>query len=136
MRNYVAQRRARALRNQLTDTEQHLWRQLRRRQLSGYRFRRQVPIGAYIVDFVCLEAKLVIELDGGQHMDRRDYDEHRDRALEKRGFQILRFWDNEVLRDTTVVMEAILDALKKACPLPNLPPHAGEGDSQQSRGRR
>jgi adenine-specific DNA-methyltransferase len=127
MRNLVAQRRARTLRNQATDAEQYLWRHLRRRQLAGYRFRRQVPICGYVADFACLEARLMIELDGGQHADRRDYDEQRDRRIEAVGFRVLRFWNNQVLEETQAVLEAILRALELSCPHPNLPPQAGEG---------
>ena len=128
MRDIVAQRRSRTLRNQATDAERHLWRRLRRRQLGGHRLRRQVPICGYIVDFACLEAKLVIELDGGQHQDRRLYDERRDRQIEARGFRVIRFWDNQVFQETFAVLEVILRALEMTCPLPNLPPHAGEGN--------
>ncbi len=127
MRNPVAQRRARTLRNQATDAEQHLWQHLRRRQVGGYRFRRQVPICGYVADFTCLEAKLVIELDGGQHEERRRYDERRDRRIEAQGFRVLRFWDNQIFEETQAVLDVIVYALKSACPLPNLPPQAREG---------
>jgi len=128
MRDSIAQRRARRLRNQATDAEQHLWRHLRRRQLGGHRFRRQVPIDGYIADFACLEARLVVELDGGQHGDRLRYDEHRDRRISARGFRVLRFWDNQVFQETEAVLQAILDALNSNRPHPSLPPQAGEGD--------
>src|SRR5690349_9538126 len=74
MRDHVLQNRARELRKRATDAEQHLWTLLRRRQIKGFRFRRQVPIAGYIADFACLEAKLVVELDGGQHVERNAYD--------------------------------------------------------------
>jgi very-short-patch-repair endonuclease len=112
MRDSVAQGRARELRNRATHAEQHLWRFLRRRQLSGYYFRRQVPIAGYIADFACFEAKLVIELDGGQHVDRRSYDEHRRRRIEAEGFRVLRFWDNQVFQETHAMLEVILRALE------------------------
>jgi adenine-specific DNA-methyltransferase len=127
MRDSTAQHRARRLRKQATDAERHLWHYLRRRQLAGHRFRRQVPICGYIADFACLEAKLAIELDGGQHADRRCYDEHRDRRIAAAGFHVLRFWDHQVLQETQAVLESILTALESTRPHPNLPPQAGEG---------
>ncbi len=120
MRNPTLQQRARTLRNQATDTERHLWRFLRDRQIGGHRFRRQVPIGSYIADFACIETKLVIELDGGQHQDSSQYDSHRDRQIEERGFRVLRFWDNQVWQETAAVLETILEALNS--PHPSLPP--------------
>ena len=112
MRNLVAQQRARRLRNDATDAERHLWRHLRDRQLAGFRFRRQVPLYGFIADFACLEAKLVIELDGGQHVESVAYDQHRDRLLEFHGYRVLRFWDNQVLQQTQAVLEAILRVLQ------------------------
>lgn len=131
MRNRVAQRRARLLRNATTDAERHLWRQLRLRQLGGYRFRRQVPIGEYIVDFACLQASLVVELDGGHHQDQCLYDHRRDRTIESAGFRVLRFWDDDVLKQTEAVLNVIAAALETAGPHPNLPPQAGEGDNKK-----
>ena len=127
MRNLVLQRRARALRNNSTDAERHLWRCLRGRQLAGCRFRRQMPVAGYVADFACLEAKLIVELDGGQHLEQRGYDERRDNSLNAAGFRVLRFWDNDVLLETESVLEAILTALVPS-PHPGLPPQAGEGD--------
>jgi very-short-patch-repair endonuclease len=89
--------RARKLRSNLTDAESILWRHLRFRQIDGYKFRRQRPIGHYIVDFVCLEKKLVIEVDGGQHNGEATYDARRDRWLRAQGYEVLRFWNDEVL---------------------------------------
>ena len=80
---------ARKLRNGATDAEQHLWRYLRREQLAGFKFRRQYPIAGYIVDFVCLPARLVLELDGGQHLDALSYDIKRTQALESEGYRVL-----------------------------------------------
>ncbi len=133
MRNSITQNRARSLRNHATDTERHLWRCLRNHQLGGHRFRRQVPIGNYIADFACLEAKLIIELDGGQHQEQAEYDAHRDSQMEAMGFGVLRFWDNQVFQETQAVLEVILRALEErsslhpACPHPSPPPQAGEG---------
>ena len=83
--------KAKQLRKNSTQAETWLWRQLRNRQLAGCKFRRQHAIGPYIVDFVCLEKQLVIELDGGQHQDQSSYDEQRTRYLNSLGFQVLRF---------------------------------------------
>ena len=102
--------RARALRKNQTDAESRLWRLLRNRQVAGAKFRRQVPIDKYIVDFVCMENKLIIELDGGQHAEAKEYDEQRTRELEKRGFQVIRFWNHEVLEN----MEGVFDSLTLA----------------------
>lgn len=110
MRNPLAQRRATALRKRTTEAEQRLWYHLRRRQLSGARFRRQVPIGPFIADFASLESSLIIEVDGSQHRDNAK-DAHRDHYLRQRGFRILRFWDNEVLQQTDAVLEVVRRSL-------------------------
>ncbi len=99
--------RARSLRVERTDAEAKLWRALRNRQLDGFKFRRQVPVDPYIADFCCKDAKLIIELDGGQHLDQLAYDEARTRRLEACGFQVLRFWNVDVLRETDAVVEDI-----------------------------
>ncbi len=101
-------RNARNLRRNLTDAERALWRHLRQRQVAGLKFRRQHPIGRYILDFVCLEARVVIELDGGQHADRHGADQERTAWLEARGYRVLRFWNTEVLENPEGVMEVIL----------------------------
>ncbi|HEV7491849.1 MAG TPA: endonuclease domain-containing protein [Rhodanobacteraceae bacterium] len=119
---------ARALRTNSSDAERCLWRFVRNRQLGGYRFRRQMPMGHYIVDFVCLRARLVVELDGGQHADRQLEDLERTRHLARAGFRVLRFWNNEMLRETEAVLESILGALRQACPHPSPLPQAGEGE--------
>ncbi len=126
MRNVIVQKRARSLRNTSTDVERLLWRYLRRRQIADQRFRRQVPIGSYIADFACLEARLVIEVDGGQHQARGLYDARRDRYIEARGFKILRFWDNEVLQETEAVLHQIWHALQPFAP-PPIPSPAKRG---------
>ena len=97
------------LRRNQTDAERRLWRHLRSRRLLGLRFRRQHPIGPYFADFACLELRLVIELDGGQHADPRGLERDRVRtaALEERGYEVIRFWDNDVLRDTQAVLATI-----------------------------
>jgi very-short-patch-repair endonuclease len=114
--------RARSLRSELTEAERLLWCGLRHDQL-GWRFRRQHPIPPYIVDFACVEARLVVEADGGQR--NRD-GEHaaRDRTLRRNGWRILRFWNNDILQNRAGVLETIASALS---PHPDPPPQAGEG---------
>jgi very-short-patch-repair endonuclease len=102
---------ARKLRKEQTDAERRLWWNLRNRQLEGWKFRRQFAIGNYIADFVCIDAKLIIELDGGQHSEQRKYDEQGTRELEKAGFVVLRFWNNDVLTNSESVIEEILRML-------------------------
>ena len=99
--------RAKALRARQTDAELRLWFHLRAHRFMGLKFRRQCPVGRYIVDFMCLTPRLVIELDGGQHADDRSYDDRRDRWFRAQGFTVLRFWNHDVLRDTDVVLERI-----------------------------
>ena len=95
----------------MTETERRLWRRLRMRDLEGHKFRRQRPIGPYIVDFVCLTRGLIIEVDGGQHAERAEADAHRTAYLTARGFRVLRFWNNEVSANLEGVCEAIARAL-------------------------
>ncbi len=102
---------ARTLRKNLTDAERALWRELRDKQIAGFRFRRQAPIGPYVVDFVCLSEKLVIEVDGGQHAELAVEDERRTRWLESRGYKVVRFWSNEVRQNIEGVVEVILREL-------------------------
>jgi adenine-specific DNA-methyltransferase len=105
--------KAKQLRKNSTDAERALWRILRSRQVGGHKFRRQQPLGPSIVDFVCLEARLVVEVDGGQHDAEVDrvYDLARSQWLEKDGFRVLRFWNHEVLNQLESVSEAISNAL-------------------------
>lgn len=103
--------RARALRQNPTEVERQLWRHLRLWQLDGHKFRRQQPIGNYIVDFVCLEKRVIVELDGGQHADQSEYDAERDAWLREQRFTVLRFWNNDVMQNIDGVNEAILKAL-------------------------
>ncbi len=100
---------ARRLRATPTDAELRLWSLLRRGELGGFRFRRQHPMGRYVVDFFCAEAKLIIEIDGGQHDGE---DTARQNWLEARGYRVVRFWNNEVLGNTDGVLERILEALR------------------------
>jgi very-short-patch-repair endonuclease len=114
MRQKITQGRARLLRANCTDAERHLWRHLRARQVAGVKFRRQVPLGKYIGDFVCIDLGIVVEIDGSQHQERSPYDQRRDGELERQGFCVLRFWNNEVLHQTTAVMERIWMTVKDA----------------------
>ncbi|WP_349258714.1 endonuclease domain-containing protein [Steroidobacter sp.] len=109
---------ARTLRANSTEAEQRLWANLRNRRLAGFKFRRQQPLGPYIVDFVCVERKLIVEADGGQHADRREYDDARSEYLERRGYRVLRFWNNDVLLETEAVLEVILKGLLDPSPEP------------------
>jgi very-short-patch-repair endonuclease len=104
--------RARELRRNPTDAERKLWSALRRRALDGHRFRRQHPLGPYIVDFVCLERKLAIELDGGQHATREEYDRARTARIEADGFTVLRFWNDDVLGNLAGCLHVIRTALR------------------------
>ena len=97
---------AKNLRKNVTDTEKYLWKFLRGNQLEGFKFRRQQPIGKYIIDFVNLERKIIIELDGGQDLENKE-DQLRDRWLEEQGYEVLRFWDNEVFMNIEGVLEFI-----------------------------
>ena len=109
---------ARSLRQRSTDAERRVWQYLRDRKLGGFKFRRQHPIGKYIVDFVCLECHLVVELDGSQHIVNRRVDAVRENALNRAGYSVLRFWDNDVLRNTDGVLAAILVATGVPHPRP------------------
>jgi very-short-patch-repair endonuclease len=119
---------ARQLRKNQTDAEQLLWRYLRLRQLDGHKFRRQQPIGPYVVDFVCFDQKLIVEVDGGQHTQNQSADEQRTDWLSSQGFRVLRFWNHDVLQDTDAVLTAIKHALEEASPHPPPLPQGGEGN--------
>jgi very-short-patch-repair endonuclease len=123
--------RASALRKTPTKAEALLWYHLRDRRFADHKFRRQRPIGPYFADFACLDAKLVIELDGGQHIDAAAYDNDRTRFIEAQGFCVLRFWNNDVLTQMPVVLDQILLALRGS-PHPNPLPQAGEGTNPKS----
>ncbi|QMV62605.1 endonuclease domain-containing protein [Pseudomonas berkeleyensis] len=98
---------AKRLRLEMTDAEQRLWYYLRGHRFLGLKFKRQKPIGPYIVDFICTERWLAIELDGGQHQQQTEYDRQRERYLESRGYRVLRFWNHQVLAETEAVLEQI-----------------------------
>ena len=105
--------RARALRQGTPRAERKLWSIVRNRRLDGWKFRRQAPIDRYFGDFVCIEAKLVVELDGGQHAAQVVYDAERTAALERCGYKVLRFWNVSVLQETQSVIDAILRELRR-----------------------
>ena len=109
----------------MTDAERRLWQSLRQRQLNGYKFRRQQPLGPYIVDFVCFEARLIVELDGSQHQQQEAYDHARDAWLRQQGYRVLRFWNNAVFENHDGVLMSIL--AKLTSPHPNPPPQGGRG---------
>lgn len=102
---------AKDLRKRPTDTERFLWKYLRARRFEGLKFRRQEPIGRYIVDFICHETRIVIEVDGGQHSTDREKDIVRDTWLNEQGYTVLRFWNNEVLSN----IEGVLEVIRKKC---------------------
>ena len=96
------------LRKELTPAERKLWAYLRGNQLNGINFRRQHAIGSYIADFCSLKYKLIIELDGSQHLDQEEYDEERTKYLEEQGYKVIRFWNNQVMNDMESVIRAII----------------------------
>ncbi|MBD9480612.1 endonuclease domain-containing protein [Pseudoxanthomonas sp. PXM02] len=121
---------AKQLRRNMTDAEHRLWNQLRAHRLDGEKFRRQQPIGPYIVDFVHFGARLIVEADGGQHNGSHG-DTGRDPWLTQQGFRVLRFWNNEILLHTDVVLESIWQALRERAPSPPTPLPQGErGETQ------
>ena len=129
---------ARSLRHGQTDAERKLWSVLRSRRFSGYKFRRQHPVGPYITDFCCPQKGLVVELDGGQHAGQIQRDIRRTHFLESQGYRVLRFWDNDVLKEPHSVFEVILRTLKSprfgssppsSCPSP---PEGGRRKTQSS----
>ena len=105
---------ARKLRQQATDAERMLWKYLRAHRMVGYKFRRQVVIEPYIVDFVCLEARLIVEADGGQHLEQVEGDLKRAVFLESLGYKVIRFWNHEILGDIDTVLERIHGSLIEA----------------------
>ena len=108
-----------------------LWRHLRLRQLEGYKFRRQQPLGPYIVDFVCFEKRLIIELDGGQHNEQVAYDSERSAWLAKRGYRVLIFCNDQLLKEIGSVKDVIAEALGCQFETPHLypPPQGGRKDA-------
>jgi very-short-patch-repair endonuclease len=126
-----AHARARTLRQDMTDAERRVWQVLRSHQIKGYKFRRQVPIGRYIADFVCHEPRLIVEIDGGQHDRSSSQEAERSGFLQNQGYRILRFWNNDVLANLDGVHETIADELDRITPTQTLP-HQGGGPSSGS----
>lgn len=106
-------RRARILRQNATEAEKRLWYRIRNRQINGCKFRRQHPVGGYVTDFTCVELKLVVEIDGGQHAEQADADLKRTRELESHGYTVIRFWNNEVLGNIEGVLETLTLTLSR-----------------------
>ncbi len=105
---------ARRLRQRSTDAERMLWQHLRAHRMEGYKFRRQFVIEPYIVDFVCLQARLIVEADGGQHLEQMEDDLKRSTFLESMDYKIMRFWNHEILTETQIVLEQIHNYLIEA----------------------
>lgn len=126
---------ARRLRANATDAEIRLWSRLRRKQLAGFRFRRQQPVGPYVVNFCCLSARLIIEVDGGQHADSVR-NERRTAWLETKGFPMIRFWNHDVLSNTEGVLLAIEEALSVRPPPGCTPQGAQPTSPARGEGRR
>jgi very-short-patch-repair endonuclease len=130
--------RARALRARMTDAERKLWFALRDRRFANFKFRRQVPIGPFIADFICYAARVIIEVDGGQHIESFS-DERRDRWLAANEFLVLRFWNNDVLSNLDGVLTAILDTVRERTPHPARAsrgrPSPARGEGHAARGR-
>jgi very-short-patch-repair endonuclease len=121
-----AHARARTLRRNMTEAERQLWQLLRSRQMTGYKFRRQVPLGRFIADFASHEARLIVEIDGGQHNPSSPREVERTMFLQNEGYRVLRFWNNEVLANLAGVYDTIAGALDKPPP-PKPSPIQGEG---------
>ena len=107
---------AKGLRKNATDAERLLWSRLRASQLGGCKFRRQQPLGSYIVDFVSFDKKIVVELDGGQHVESEAYDQSRMQRLASQGFKVMRFWNNDVLSNTEGVLHTIMTEIGNPLP--------------------
>lgn len=118
--NDEQQERTRHLRHSSTDAEQKLWSRLRSRRLNGAKFRRQHPVGPFIVDFFCSSALLIIELDGSGHAEceQQTYDQERTRYIEERGLKVLRFWNHQIFQEMELVLQCIADAVAERSPHP------------------
>ncbi len=110
-RNSSSTKRARALRQNETDAEAKMWSILRNRNLHNFKFVREHPIGSYFADFACRRKKLIVEIDGSQHADRKS-DDQRDVFINRQGYGVVRFWNNDVLRDTETVLNIIVGILE------------------------
>ncbi len=123
--------RARDLRNDATNAEQMLWRQLKGSRLQDLKFSRQMPIAGYFADFVCRSHKLIVELDGSQHVEGQPHDDARTVQLEAAGYRVIRFWNNDLTSNMPGVLETILSAASgtERVPTPQPPPASGRGGS-------
>ncbi len=123
--------RARDLRNEATNAEQMLWRQLKGSRLQDLKFSRQMPIAGYFADFVCRSHKLIVELDGSQHVEGQPHDDARTVQLEAAGYRVVRFWNNDLTSNMPGVLETILNAAigTERVPTPQPPPASGRGSS-------
>jgi very-short-patch-repair endonuclease len=124
--NHPNRDRARALRTNMTDTERFVWQRIRYRQIGGFKFRRQHPLGPFIVDFVCLGRKLVLELDRGQHVARAGYDAERTAWLATRSYRVFRLWNCDAVKEWEAAAQRILELLQTSTPHP--PPSIEGGD--------
>jgi very-short-patch-repair endonuclease len=104
-------RHTRTLRKEQTDAERLIWSHLRRRQVGGFKFRRQHQLGLYICDFASLDGRVIVELDGSQHLEQSAYDERRDHFLRSAGYRVLRFWNGDVMTRPADVVDTIYEAL-------------------------
>ncbi len=108
--------KAKTLRKNQTEAELYLWQHLRAHRLHGLKFKRQKPMGHYIVDFICIESRLIIELDGSHHADQQEYDAIRTDWLQAQQYQVLRFWNHEVLNNLHIVLDTIYQkAIQRQC---------------------
>lgn len=123
---------AKILRSHQTEVEQRLWYHLRAHRFMGLKFKRQKPMGRYIVDFVWVERRLIIELDGGQHAERMAYDQQRDTWLRKQGYTVLRFWNNELIQQLEGVLETIRSAIFQIALSPSPSPVNGRGERESA----
>jgi very-short-patch-repair endonuclease len=128
--------RAKALRREMTNAERFLWFMLRGHRLAGSSFRRQVPIGPFIVDFVSQQHRLIIEIDGGQHAVDPARDQQRDEWLRSKGYRVLRFWNTEVLRNRPGVLQTIVEAVQLKLPPSLSLPLKGGGDQSEADAQR
>jgi very-short-patch-repair endonuclease len=120
---------ARKLRSETTDAESHLWHALRNRQLNGFKFKRQAPFGPYITDFVCVEARLIVEADGGQRAGQAEADSVRTKYFEEGGYRVMRFWNNDILQNLEGVLQTIASELAEKTPSPQPSP---QGEREQA----
>jgi very-short-patch-repair endonuclease len=113
--------RVRQLRREMTPQEEILWSHLRARRLEGFKFKRQEWMGGFVADFYCWEARLIVEADGSRHLDQPEYDAARDRFFRGQGYEVLRFWNNEIDLELEGVLTAIRAALLERVPSPSHP---------------